>query len=116
MTRQYALFTIKLIHTVAFLLISACILYMLYCGLTQQITPLLPFAIIIVIAEMTVYTLNRFRCPLTALARRYGDGEGHDFIADLFLPHWFIPWVVPLCTALVVVAGLSLAVTWWRLQ
>ncbi|QPC83182.1 hypothetical protein G4Y79_02060 [Phototrophicus methaneseepsis] len=116
MSRARVLFLIKSFHSVAFLLISACILYMLYAGLTGQLTPFLPVAIGIVVAEITVYTLNGFHCPLTALARRYGDVDGHDYIADIFLPTWFIPWVVPFCTSLVIIASIALAFTWWRLH
>ena len=109
-------YLIKSIHTFAFLVISACIVYMLYCGFTGQITSFLPIAIAVVILEMAVYVLNGFHCPLTDLTKKYGDEAGHDFIADIFLPIWFIPWIVPLCSALATVAFISVIITWWNLN
>ncbi len=106
------LFAVKFAHTLVFLFMSACILYMLYCGLTGQLTLLLWLAIIATLLETAVYALNGFRCPLTALATRYGDTSGDDFIADIFLPKWFVPYIVPLCGVLVTV---GLALVGWHL-
>jgi len=112
--RKTRLFLIKLVHTILFLIISACILYILYAGLRGELTPLIGVAMIVVIAEILIYSLNGFRCPMTALAKRYGDEEGHDLIADIFLPQWFIPLVVPVCTLLAVTGMVAVVVTWLR--
>jgi hypothetical protein len=86
MVNRRAVFLIKSIHTLIFLLMSAAILYILYSGLTRTYTPLLTVALALVILEVIVYGLNRFRCPLTKWAQHYGDPTGNDLIADLFLP------------------------------
>ncbi|MCA9912105.1 MAG: hypothetical protein KC496_02095 [Anaerolineae bacterium] len=97
------LFVVKFLHTLVFLFMSACIFYMLYCGITGEITPLLWFAIGATLLETAVYALNGFRCPMTEWALRYGDSSGDDFIADIFLPKWFTPYITPICGGLMVI-------------
>ena len=40
----------------------------------------------IILVEVIVLALNRWRCPLTSLAARYTDDRRHNF--DIFLPEW----------------------------
>jgi hypothetical protein len=103
---------IKTVHTVIFLFMSGCILYILYAGITQTYTPLLVVAVGSILVESAVYLGNRRRCPLTALARRYGDPTGHDWIMDIFLPKWAADLIFPVCGSLLVLAFLSLVVGW----
>lgn len=95
-----ALFAIKAFHTVVFLVESASILYIVYSGLTGRRDSWLAVAIVLVLIESAVYILNGTRCPLTKLARQMGDRTGDDFIADIFLPEWFTPYIPRICGAL----------------
>lgn len=91
-----ALFAIKLLHTVVFLVESVAILYILYSGLFNVRGTGLVIAVILVLAEIVVFVANGTRCPLTKLARDLGDKTGNDFVADIFLPERFarlIPFV-----------------------
>lgn len=106
------LFFIKGFHTLIFLFMSACILYILYAGLTRRYDIWLVLAIGSLVLESAVFALNRFRCPLTALARQYGDATGNDFIADIFLPPWAARLIPPVCGGLFVVSLVVLAVVW----
>jgi hypothetical protein len=99
-----ALVLIKAVHTLIFVFMSACILYILYAGLTRRYDALLALAVGAVLVEIAVYLLSGQRCPLTALARRCGDPTGNDFLADLFLPAWAARRIPPVCGGLFVVA------------
>lgn len=109
------LFLVKFIHSAIFVVLSGCILYMLYSGISGDITAWTGFAMVLVVVEIMVYTLNSFRCPLTKLAQTYGDVQGDDFIADIFLPAWFVPLIVPLCTVLAVTGFVLVGVNLWRM-
>jgi hypothetical protein len=91
------IFWIKLIHTLAFLVISAAILYILYSGLFNVGGTGLVIAVIVVVTEIVVFAANGFHCPLTKLAQKMGDATGDDFIADMFLPEGFARLVPPVC-------------------
>ena len=40
-----------------------------------------------ILIESLALALNRFQCPLTTLARKYGDENGA--VTDIFLPAWW---------------------------
>ena len=110
--RNPRLFAVKSIHTLIFLGMSACILYVLYAGLTHTYDGFLIVALGAVVIETAVYLANGRRCPLTALAKRYGDQTGNDWIADIFLPAWFAPYIPPVCGGLFVLGLVVLVVNW----
>lgn len=95
-----ALFWIKLLHTVVFVVESVAILYILYSGLFDLHTPGLVIAVIVVLAEVVVYVANGTRCPLTKLAQQLGDKTGNDFVADIFLPARFARLIPLVCGGL----------------
>jgi hypothetical protein len=106
------LFTIKFIHTIIFLIMSAAILYVFYGGMTDNYHPtLLLIALVMVAVESAVFIGNGRRCPLTKLAQEHGDtGGGHDFIADIFLPDWMATKIPPVCGALFVIGLIALLI------
>lgn len=106
---QRAVFLIKAVHTLVFLFMSGCILYVLYCGLTRRYDWTLAVATGAVLVEVAVYLLNGRRCPLTQWAQDYGDPTGNDLIADIFLPPSFARKIPPLCGGLFVISLLVLA-------
>lgn len=103
---------IKTVHTVIFVFMSACILYILYAGITQTYTPLLAMAVGSILIESAVYVGNNRRCPLTTLARKYGDATGNDWLMDIFLPDWAAKLICPVCGSLMVIAFVALIVGW----
>jgi hypothetical protein len=80
------IFYIKLIHTVIFLFMVACLVYILYCCVTRTFDLVLLFAIGIILVEGIVLLINQGRCPFTILAEKYGAVNGA--VTDLFLPDW----------------------------
>lgn len=80
------LFLIKLIHTLIFFFISACLIYILYAAISKTYDRYLVIALSAVFIEGVALLLNHFQCPLTSLAKKYGDEKGS--VADIFLPAW----------------------------
>jgi hypothetical protein len=85
--RPAAVAAIKTIHTLAWLSIESCVLYVLYAGFTDRTGKRVGIAGAIVAAETLVFAGNGFRCPLTGLAERYGAQSGS--VTDIYLPKWF---------------------------
>ena len=101
---------IKSIHTAIFLFMSACILYILYAGLVRVYDWKLAVALGAVGLECAVWWFGGRRCPLTNLAKQYGDETGNDWIADIFLPRWAAEKIPPACGGLLVLALIALLV------
>ena len=104
------LLTIKTLHTVIFLGMSAAILYILYSGLTRTHDRWVVVALAAVLFECVVFLANNRRCPLTDWARRYGDMSGNDWIADIFLPAWFASKIPLLCGGLFMLSLIILVI------
>ena len=86
MSSSASLFTIKLLHTLIWGFFVAVIGYVLYSGLSGEITAFTWVAIGLVLLEALVLLLFRWHCPLTVLARRYSASTRDNF--DIFLPEW----------------------------
>lgn len=78
---------IKSVHTLAWLSIESCVLYVLYVGFAGRTDKRAGIAAAIAAGETLVFAGNGFRCPLTELAERYGADSGS--ITDIYLPKWF---------------------------
>ncbi|HET6919360.1 MAG TPA: hypothetical protein VFI46_07830 [Jiangellaceae bacterium] len=57
-------------HTLAWLSIESCVLYVLYAGFAGRTDKRVGIAGAIVVGETLVFAANGFRCPLTELAER----------------------------------------------
>ena len=84
---------IKSIHALLFLVMTFGILYVLYSGITQTFNWVLILSITVVSLESLALFINRWRCPLTDLAIKYGATEEQARITSLFCPYWFVPYV-----------------------
>jgi hypothetical protein len=76
---------IKLLHTVVWLFLVACILAVPVAGSVHNFRLAAVFAII-VFFECLVLAFNRCRCPLSDLAARYTPETAPNF--DIYLPNW----------------------------
>lgn len=103
LTQRFMLNLIKTFHTVVFLYMAVCILYLWYAALARVYDIVLVIALASIGIEMLVWWFSGRRCPLTDLARRYGDPTGHDWFADIFLPRWAAEKIMPVST--VILAG-----------
>jgi len=72
------------VHTAIYLVMVTAIVVLLYAGLTGYDGPLLWASLALLGVETVVFVGNGMRCPLTALAVRYGAETGYAF--DTFLP------------------------------
>ena len=77
---------IKWIHTVIWLFFVLVIFYILYSGITDEITMYTWIAIVIVVGEGIVLLIFKMFCPLTLLARKYSHSTRDNF--DIYLPNW----------------------------
>jgi hypothetical protein len=97
-----ALFAIRLTHTFVFWVLSACVAYALFSGVTNRITTWTWVAVALLMVESVVLSVSRWTCPLTLLAERLGAERGS--VADIFLPKWCADRIFPVCGTTFVVA------------
>lgn len=100
---------IKIVHTVIFWVLSGCVLYALYSGLVDRITPWTWVAVVALAVESVVLAASGWVCPLTLLAERRGAARGS--VADIFLPKVLADRIFPVCGTLY---GVALALLLWR--
>jgi hypothetical protein len=91
---------IKTIHTLAWVSIESCVLYLLYTGFAGRTGRRAGIAGAIIAAETLVFAANGCRCPLTGLAERYGAQSGS--VTDIYLPKWFAHNIPAIHTPLLV--------------
>ena len=77
--------TIKLVHTVAWAGFAGCIVAMPVLTLQGRFRLATLFALV-VLGEVVVLAVNRWRCPLTPIAARYTENRRANF--DIYLPEW----------------------------
>jgi hypothetical protein len=82
----HRIFVIKLIHSVIYFFMVACLIYIFYCGIVGRYDWTLLAALIAIFLEGAALLLNHGECPLTTLARQSGDPNGS--VTDIFLPMW----------------------------
>lgn len=77
---------IKLLHTVIWAFLAGIIFYILYAGITGNITKYVWVAIGLIVAEIVALFLNGWSCPLTSIASKYTSEHTDNF--DIYLPLW----------------------------
>ena len=73
-------------HTFIWCLFVSIIMYVLWSGLTGNVSAYSWIAVALVVGEGLVSLIFKGRCPLTILARKYSDSEKDNF--DIYLPNW----------------------------
>jgi hypothetical protein len=100
---------IKAVHTVAWAFFVACIAAIpLLAGAGRFELALLFMGIVAV--EVVIIVVNRWRCPLTAVAARYTDDRRPNF--DIYLPEWLARYNKEIFGSLFG-AGIVLTVVLW---
>jgi len=82
-----ALGAIKVVHTLAWLSIESCMMYVLYTGFMGRSDRRAGLAAGVVAGEVLIFVGNGFRCPLTEVAERMG--AEHGSVTDIYLPEGF---------------------------
>ncbi|MDO8800406.1 hypothetical protein [Phenylobacterium sp.] len=75
---------VRAVHTAIYLVMSISALVLVYGAFTGAHGPWLWWAAGLIGVESVIFAAGGFKCPLTALAVKYGAGEGPLF--DTFLP------------------------------
>jgi hypothetical protein len=104
---KVTLFQIKLVHTLIFWVLSACVLYVLYSGASGRLDVWTGVAAGLLLVESVVLAASGWVCPLTILAERRGASSGS--VTDIFLPKRLADRIFPVCGTLYVI-GLLLVV------
>jgi hypothetical protein len=86
MKNSQKLVAIKLIHTIIWAVFVSFIFYIVYSGITGDITLFTWIAISAIVVEGLILAVFRLYCPLTLMARKYSDSEKDNF--DIYLPNW----------------------------
>ncbi len=100
---------IKVVHTVVFWILSLCVLYSLFSGMSGRIDTWTWVAVGLLLIESVVLVAFGWTCPLTILAERQGALRGS--VTDLFLPRWLADRIFPICGTLY---GIALVLIAWR--
>ena len=85
MSPDSALRAVKVVHTMVWAFFASCVVaipVLAWCGDLR----LAALFIGIVAIEVLVLALNRWSCPMTAVAARYTDDRRDNF--DIYLPEW----------------------------
>jgi hypothetical protein len=85
MDARTTLVLVKVVHTVAWAFLAACILAIPLAALAGRLR-LAVLLSAIVLAEVALLALNSMRCPLTDVAARYTQSRSDNF--DVYLPAW----------------------------
>lgn len=99
------LLVVRLVHTAIYIVNAAACFVLLYAGLSGIVGPLFWVAIGLVGLEAAILVANRLRCPLSAIAERYGARES-DVFYDTYLPERLTRYTVHFFST-VVLAGLA---------
>lgn len=110
MTDARRLAIIRAVHTAIYLVNAGAILVIDYAGLTGRTGPWLPVALGLAAIEVVVFVGSGMRCPLTAVAVRYGASHGTVF--DTFLPEALTRNTLRIFVPLLLVGLLLLGARW----
>lgn len=98
---------VKLVHTLIFVVLSACVLFILASGAFNRITVWTWGAVAAIVVEGVVLAASGGKCPLTAMAERLGAVDGS--VSDIFLPKWFADRIFPICGTLYLIGCVLVA-------
>jgi hypothetical protein len=110
--RRIGVFAVKLVHSAIFLWVAASVALIFYAGVTGRSSRLTKVAVGAAVGESLVFTINRFQCPLRALAEELGAENGQ--ITDIFLPRWFADRIPYIFTPPLVIGLVGLLWRRWR--
>jgi len=103
-----AITAIKACHTLIFLGLASCVLYIFYSGITGRISRLTKVSFVVVFCGIVIFVGNGARCPLTVLAENLG--SAHGAVGDIFLPAWFAKRIPLISTTMLAISGAMLIV------
>jgi cell division protein FtsW (lipid II flippase) len=108
--KSHALSLVRWIHTLIYLVMVAAIALLLFAGITGYRGAGLWISLGLLAIETIVFVGNGLKCPLTAIAVRYGAEKGYAF--DTVLPERFTRYTFRVFGSLMGL-GLLLVVLRW---
>jgi hypothetical protein len=81
--------------------LTPIVLYVLWSGITGNITIYSWLAVLTIVAEGLVLLMFKGSCPLTVVAKRYSNSTKDNF--DIFLPNWLAKYNKTIFTSLYIV-------------
>lgn len=103
------IYFLRTIHVALGSFFTVCLVYLGYVGFTMtEITSFVWGAMATLIGETVVFVASGWKCPLSALQRRYGDEKG---FLGLFLPVEVARAVFPV---VLVIGAIPVALILWR--
>jgi hypothetical protein len=110
MTDAQRLAIVRAVHTAIYLVMAASTFILLYAGITGKSGVWLWTVMVLLGIEVVVFVGNGMKCPLTAIAVRYGATTGHVF--DTFLPERITRYTFRFFGTVMVIGLLLLAARW----
>ena len=104
--------SVKVLHSVAMVVMAAAATTVLVDGLTGRRDVWLTVSLVLIGAEGVIYLANGRRCPLTKLALRLGDATGHDWLLERLLPEAYVLKVAPFFTWVTLLGLLAMGFRW----
>ncbi|MEO7913335.1 MAG: hypothetical protein ABIV47_27105 [Roseiflexaceae bacterium] len=110
MTSTQCLALVRSIHTAIYIAMAVATFVLLYAGIIGSEGAWLWVALGLLAIEVVVFAGSGMKCPLTALAVKYGAKTGHVF--DTFLPERLTRYTFRFFGTVMVIGLLLLAARW----
>ena len=107
-TKARRLALVRALHTAVYLVMASAVLVVVFAGLTAAPGPWLPVAVGLAGAEAAVFLASGMKCPLTAVAVRYGARKDAGW--DTFLPERVTRYTLAVFGPLLLIGVLLLGV------
>ena len=75
---------IKTLHTAIWWVMTFSVFYIGFCVFYMEFDRLFVISMVLISVEIVIIFANSWKCPLTAVARRYTDNQAANF--DIYLP------------------------------
>ena len=95
------LLAVKAIHTLIWMFFNLILVYLFYAAVTDQVDYWFWLGIGLIGLECIILILNRWACPLSAIARNYTDSTKDNL--DIYIPNWLAKYNTTIYSALFVI-------------
>jgi hypothetical protein len=110
MVKQQKLIIVKMAHTFVWALFAGSIIATPVCAYHAKFV--VSFILIcVVLFEVLILALNKFKCPLTGIAARYTSDRRDNF--DIYLPLWLARYNKEIFGALYIAGIFYTFFMWW---
>jgi hypothetical protein len=100
---------VRAVHTAIYVVMAGSVFAVFYAGLVGAHGRWLFVALALVAIEIVVFVGNGLKCPLTAIATKYGAAPG----ADTFLPERLTRYTLTFFGPLIAISLIMLLARWW---